>query len=251
MRFIAIFAVLASLHTSVLCQDDRSALSELGALITEIPALVVEGGEAVADQLASLLNILDPVGVVSDLPTVFSADLPEIERFLASFLAAVIPAGAVPTDIIADIPALVAGQASLILSDLDALVTEIPGTLSLADAAFPSFLASLLPQLGTDIEGIASAMLVDLSKSLGSTGTAPANATAPTTVQSRTSATSTSFYSVNGSSTANNIVTTTPHIATTTSNIAATATATGAAVSIGWKAEIAGVLGFAAMVALL
>jgi hypothetical protein len=249
MRFIAGFAILAVLITSALCRDAQvsSAISELGALITEIPAIITAGGSGLAHQLASLLKILDPNGVVSDLPMIFSSDLPAIESYLAAFLTAAIPAGAVPTDIVANIPAFVAGEGSLILSDLDALVTRIPGSLSLSDKALPSFLAAILPQLGTDIEGIASAVVDELSKSLGSTSTAPANATALTTTSSITSATSTSF-SLTGGSTASGTVVTATHTAATTPNAAATAT--GAAATIRWKTEIAAVLGFAAVVAL-
>jgi hypothetical protein len=261
MRFIAIFAVLASLHTSAHCQDaqESSAISELAALITDIPAVIVDGGAQAADGLAKLLSALDPQGVVSDLPAIFSADLPLIESFFGALLTAIIPPGAAPTSIVAEIPAFAAEEGSRILSDLDKLVTEIPGTLSLADPALPSYLGSLLPEFGSDLEGIASAMLADLTKSLGSASTAPANATARTTTQSMTNATSTSASSksasptsassTGGSLTTSNTVATTSSIATTTSNTGATAT--GAAAPIEWKAEIAVVLGFAAVVALL
>jgi len=251
MRFIAIFAILAFLYTSALCQDAKasSAISELEALITDIPLVIVDGGPMVADALAYLLKILDPQGVVSDLPAVFSSNLPVIESYFGALFTAIIPPGAAPTDIVADIPAFAAGEGSLILSDLDALVTEVPGTLSLSDQALPSFLASLLPQLGTDLEGIASAMLADLSKSLKSASTAPANATTLTTTLSVTSATSTSATSAGGSSTTSNTAITTSTTGATASN--APPTATGAATAIGWKAEIIGVLGFAAVVALL
>jgi hypothetical protein len=232
MRFgIITIAGIAVLSTSVLCLDAQasSVISELGALITDLPAIVEGGGLAVARELASLVKFLDPRGVVSDLPGIFSVNLRAVESFLADFLTAAIPAGAVPTGIIAEIPLFMAGEGSLILSDLDALVTKIPGTLSISDKAFPSYLASLLPELGTDIEGIASAILINLSKSLAST-TAPANSTASTTAPSITSPTSTG-----GSPTTSNTAT----------------TFTGAAATMAWKAEIAGVVGFAAVVALL
>jgi hypothetical protein len=246
MRFIAVFAVLLFAYNLALCQDAQagSAISELRALITDLPAILVDGGVMAADQLAGLLSILDPQGVVSDLPAVFSSDLPIIESFFGALLTALIPPGAVPTDIIADIPAFAIEEGSLLLSDLDALVTEIPGTLPLSNPALPSFLVSLLPQLGTDVEGFASAMLADFTKSLGSTTTAPANATALTTTPSLTSKTSTSVSSASW-------VLATSNTATIASNTAAAATATGAAATIGWKAEVAGVLGFVAVVALL
>lgn len=251
MRFIGVIAIIAFLNTSAICQDAQvsSAISKLSALITEIPAIIESGGADLADELASLLEILDPQGVVSDLPGIFSSNLPAIERFLAAFLTAEIPAGAIPAGIVADIPALVAGEGSLILSDLDALVSQVPGTLSLSNSALPSFLASILPELGTDIEGIASAMLSDLKKSLGSTRTGPVNATALTTTSPITSASSTGAPSTGSSSATSNTGATSPHIATTTSNTVATAT--GAAAPIGWKTEVAGVLGFAAVLALL
>jgi hypothetical protein len=244
MRFIAVFAVLLIAYNLALFQDAQasSAISELKALITDLPAVFANGGVMEADRLAGLLSILDPQGVVSDLPAVFSSDLPIIESFFGALLTALIPSGAVPTEIIADIPAFATEEGSLLLSDLDALVTEIPGTLPLSNPALPSFLVSLLPQLGTDVEGFASAMLADFTKSLGSTSTAPAHATALTTTPSLTSKTSTSASSASG-------FLTTSNTATVASNTAATAT--GAAATIGWKAEIVGVLGFVAVVALL
>jgi hypothetical protein len=258
MRFIAVFAVLLFVYNLALCQDAQasSAISELRALITDLPAVIIDGGVIAADLLASLLSILDPQGVVSDLPAIFSSDLPIIESFFGALLTAFIPPGAVPTDIIADIPAFATEEGSLLLSDLDALVTEIPGTLPLSNPALPSFLVSLLPQLGADVEGFASAMLADFTKSLGSTRTAPANATALTTTPSLTSKTSTinpstSASSASGFLTTSNTAAITSNTATISSNTAAAATATGAAATIGWKAEIAGVLGFVAVVALL
>lgn len=240
MRFVLAFPALIFLTTPVLGQDARASavISELGDFITDIPALVESGGEVLADQLASLLRLADPTGVISDLPAIFSSDLPALESFLAAFLTGAIPRRVVPADIVAKIPDLVAGEGSLILSDFDALITLVPGTMSIVDERLPAVLSSILPEFGSTVEAIVSTLLLDLSKSLlSTTTTAPANSTA------RTTALSTITVPANFTTSTTTLSTTNPAStsSSTTSNVVATVTSVAAGVV--WTAEIAGVVG--------
>lgn len=234
MRFIQALPVLA-LVAPALCQGDAaSIISELGPLITELPSIISEEGGALVTDLENLISQYDPTGVVSDLPGLLATEAPVIESYLDELITAAIPAGAVPTDILAEIPSLVSELVPEVLTELDAIITaDLPGTLS--DAAIPTLLASLLPEIGTEIEKIASEALPALSSLLTSLfPTAPANLTAqPTTV-----VTSVGTAPVPSSGFG----------ATTTK---ALATFTGAASAMAWKAEMAGIAGFAAVVAML
>jgi hypothetical protein len=230
MRAIQALSVLA-LAAPALCQNQAaSIISELGTLITELPAIISEDGGKLVTDLAELISEYDPTGVVSDFPSVLATEAPVIESYLDKLITAAIPAGAVPTGVLAEIPSLVSELVPEVLTELDAIITaNLPGSLS--DAAIPTLLASLLPEIGTEVEKLASAALPELSSLLISLfPTAPANSTA------QPSGTVTISKPSGG------------WVPTTTK---AWATFTGAASAMAWKAEMAGIAGLAAVFAML
>jgi hypothetical protein len=233
MRFIQVLPVL-TLVVPALCDEVASIISEIAPLITELPSIISEDGGALITDLAVIISQYDPTGIVSDLPGVLATEAPVIESYLDRLITGLIPPGALPTDIIAELPGFVSELVPEIITELDAIITAVfPGSLS--DAAIPTLLASLLPEIALEAESIASEALPALSSVLESFfSTAPVNATAqPTTVVT---------------SVVTNITASGGPRSTTTK---AMATFTGAASSMAFKAEIAGLAGFAAAVAML
>jgi hypothetical protein len=199
-----------------------------------------------------LLGDADPTGAVSDLPAIFSADLAVIETLVVEISTAGLPSGSLPTDTIAEIPTLVSKEGSLVLSDFEVLGTHRPSTLALTDSAVPSLLVDVLPEFGSDLEDIASTILLDLSKGLAS-ASSPAHSTA-----SSASSTTTPLSTITEPTITTAPILTTPLSTTKIHPMGGSSTAsqttasfTGAATTVGWKTGLAGVVGFAAVVILL
>lgn len=244
MRFIKTFPLLTLLVAPALCQDEvASIVSEIAPIITDLPSIVMGEASVLISDLEELFSTADPTGVVSDLPAFIATEVPAVESIIGDLITAVIPLTVLPSDIAAEIsaeiPAFISEVVPEILPELDLAITKVfPGTLS--DAAIPTSLASLLSGLITEVESVATEILPLLSELLG--GTLPTQTTTPTiTTHIITTRTITA-------SPFSNITTSIGFPNRTTGPLPSL---TGAAAATTWKAEIAGIMAFAALVVLL
>jgi hypothetical protein len=238
MQIFTALSLLPVFAGVIHAQDASAIISELTPLITQLSAIIQAEASPIISELSQLIQAIAPTGVVSDLPAVLSTNIPFIDSIIIDLITSGVPPGAIPTDIAAEIPAIVSQGVSVVISDIDDILAQLPGTLS--DAALPSLLASYIPIIGSEVQAAATSLLPELGSLLATAlpGSTPAAA----------SGNSTKTASGSGSIVTSASVTATTSASATTSKPQFTG---GAAERVGWGMQVAAVVGFAAIVAAL
>jgi hypothetical protein len=228
--------LIAPAHCSVKRQgpeEASSVISEIEVYVTEIPSILIAKGPALATELASIISKIDPTGVVGDIPSLISAYYPVVESFIDEFVSGAIPSGVVPTEIAAEIPTFVSEILPALITEVDAVVSEIPSTLPLS--ALPGLVTVFVQIIGSEVEAEASKLVPAFSSALfGQTSTTSASASASLGTTSLASA-------------ANSTLTKSPSVTPPAPSVTTSFASAGST----WKAEISLVVGFAVVVVLL
>jgi hypothetical protein len=125
MRFIYALSLLALIIPTI-CDKVASIISEITPLITEIPPIISQDGGLIITSLANIINIYDPLSVVSNLSGVLASEILVIKAFVDELMVGALPLGAVLTNIVAEIQALVSNLVSQIVTKLDEIISSKP-----------------------------------------------------------------------------------------------------------------------------
>jgi hypothetical protein len=90
MRFIYALSLLA-LITPTVCDKVASIISEITPLITSIPPIISQDGGLIITSLANIINIYDPLSVVSSLSGVLASEILVIKAFVDELIVEALP----------------------------------------------------------------------------------------------------------------------------------------------------------------